>query len=671
MVLILPSESCNSGQMLMMERGDERREEQVEIDPDYAPQCRPRSCTWPLPCPEDFMGVEDGYPGLHLCSIKEESDYVPACRVEWSGGVPAESKHSAVALAPSPTTLSNLPRATVIDVQLRKAKSSRRNAWGNQSYADLITRAIESAPDRRLTLSQIYDWMVRCVPYFKDKGDSNSSAGWKNSIRHNLSLHSRFVRVQNEGAGKSSWWMLNPGGGRTGKALRRRAVSTDDGAGWWRGKGRGGGKRAGGGAGPQPSPERSSPGSRGGGVGCGGGAGFDSWGDARSHDGSSDSALGVRLSPITAKEEEEEEEEEAEGEGLSRPASPPANPPALELPHLADLTGTISLVEGYPQLPLPPQQLPHHRVSHLSFSPASERLLSHCSSVYGRPGEASHRQPPPRPLQTVLPSPDLARGPAPGYSGAAALQTLLAGGPPDFAKNLRLGRDGPVHSLGTLSHPGMGAHSEDLGDNPNHCGGHDLGRSHNHNHSLDLGYSRVPDRGRNGSHHDNRDLSHNNHDRDLSHDRGHHRQLALSPRLTSGLLQSYCSLKAHAPYSSPSKAHALPPASPAQSPGHLYQPYNVHRQQQDHYFHAQGYYGYHAYHYPSHPYKELTADSSLEFLHGTLDRGVEPFFLNDAVSSQDAGVVVHPSLPQGRGLGLGLGGLTGPYHAGAQDWVPG
>lgn len=59
------------------------------------------------------------------------------------------------------------------------AKSSRRNAWGNLSYADLITKAIESAPDKRLTLSQIYDWMVRYVPYFKDKGDSNSSAGWK------------------------------------------------------------------------------------------------------------------------------------------------------------------------------------------------------------------------------------------------------------------------------------------------------------------------------------------------------------------------------------------------------------------------------------------------------------------------------------------------------------
>lgn len=63
-----------------------------------------------------------------------------------------------------------------------KKNSSRRNAWGNLSYADLITKAISSATDNRLTLSQIYEWMVQNVPYFKDKGDSNSSAGWKVSV---------------------------------------------------------------------------------------------------------------------------------------------------------------------------------------------------------------------------------------------------------------------------------------------------------------------------------------------------------------------------------------------------------------------------------------------------------------------------------------------------------
>ncbi|XP_009463680.1 PREDICTED: forkhead box protein O4 [Nipponia nippon] len=50
----------------------------------------------------------------------------------------------------------------------------------------------------------------------------------RNSIRHNLSLHSKFIKVHNEATGKSSWWMLNPEGGKSGKAPRRRAASMDN-----------------------------------------------------------------------------------------------------------------------------------------------------------------------------------------------------------------------------------------------------------------------------------------------------------------------------------------------------------------------------------------------------------------------------------------------------------
>ena len=56
---------------------------------------------------------------------------------------------------------------------------SRRNAWGSMSYADLIGKAIESTTDKRMTLSQIYDWMIQNVPYFHDKGSGSSSTGWK------------------------------------------------------------------------------------------------------------------------------------------------------------------------------------------------------------------------------------------------------------------------------------------------------------------------------------------------------------------------------------------------------------------------------------------------------------------------------------------------------------
>ena len=56
---------------------------------------------------------------------------------------------------------------------------TRRNAWGNLSYADLITQAIKSSPDQRLTLAQIYEWLITNIAHFRDKSDNVSSLGWK------------------------------------------------------------------------------------------------------------------------------------------------------------------------------------------------------------------------------------------------------------------------------------------------------------------------------------------------------------------------------------------------------------------------------------------------------------------------------------------------------------
>ncbi|XP_056121971.1 forkhead box protein O1-A [Rhinichthys klamathensis goyatoka] len=168
------------------------------------------------------------------------------------------------------------------------------------SYADLITKAIESSPEKRLTLSQIYDWMVKSVPYFKDKGDSNSSAGWKNSIRHNLSLHSRFIRVQNEGTGKSSWWMLNPEGGKSGKSPRRRAASMDNNSKFAKSRGRAAKKKLALQGGPEGGAD--SPGSQ---YGKWPGSpnshsndDFDAWTAFRPRTSSNASTLSGRLSPF-------------------------------------------------------------------------------------------------------------------------------------------------------------------------------------------------------------------------------------------------------------------------------------------------------------------------------------------------------------------------------------
>ena len=54
-------------------------------------------------------------------------------------------------------------------------------------YHEMIRHAIEKAPDRRLQLSQIYSSIADRFPFFKTL-DERKTAGWQNSIRHNLSL---------------------------------------------------------------------------------------------------------------------------------------------------------------------------------------------------------------------------------------------------------------------------------------------------------------------------------------------------------------------------------------------------------------------------------------------------------------------------------------------------
>lgn len=350
----------------------------VDIDPDFEPQKRPRSCTWPLPRPESNAGKAEPA-DVGIIPEEEVDENGTDDDAQASSGITGASKpvsvtegNQAVAAAPAIETnaavsdkdsygspLSSqhaLPACNdssingLIPQQPRKS-SARRNAWGNYSYADLITQAIESSPEKRLTLAQIYDWMVRNVPYFKDKGDSNSSAGWKNSIRHNLSLHSRFVRVQNEGTGKSSWWMVNPDGGKGGKAPRRRAVSMDNSNKLIKSaRGRAAKKKAALQATQDGSSESSSSLSKWTGSPTSRSSDeLDAWTDFRSRTNSNASTLSGRLSPILANLEVDEVPDDDSPLSPMLYSSPSSMSPSTgltELPRLADLTGTMNLNDG-------------------------------------------------------------------------------------------------------------------------------------------------------------------------------------------------------------------------------------------------------------------------------------------------------------------------------------
>uniref|UniRef100_A0A915KWJ3 Fork-head domain-containing protein n=1 Tax=Romanomermis culicivorax TaxID=13658 RepID=A0A915KWJ3_ROMCU len=93
---------------------------------------------------------------------------------------------------------------------------------GHPSYVELITQAILTSTEQRMTLAEIYDWMVKNVDAFKNQRNLHSSTGWKNSVRHNLSLHSRFKRVKRNGMDKPSWWTVD----LTEEAKRYRTSAT-------------------------------------------------------------------------------------------------------------------------------------------------------------------------------------------------------------------------------------------------------------------------------------------------------------------------------------------------------------------------------------------------------------------------------------------------------------
>ncbi|XP_009328149.1 PREDICTED: forkhead box protein M1 [Pygoscelis adeliae] len=131
--------------------------------------------------------------GLSPCSVKQDT--------EKENQMPLREKikteeDSAAAAIPTVTTSSSSWQDSV----------SERPPY---SYMAMIQFAINSTEKKRMTLKDIYTWIEDHFPYFKHV----AKPGWKNSIRHNLSLHDMFVR-ETSANGKISFWTIHPDANR-------------------------------------------------------------------------------------------------------------------------------------------------------------------------------------------------------------------------------------------------------------------------------------------------------------------------------------------------------------------------------------------------------------------------------------------------------------------------
>ena len=75
----------------------------------------------------------------------------------------------------------------------------------SQTYTGLIAEAILSSLEKKLVLSDICTYILTRYPYFRTKG-----SGWRNSIRHNLSLNDCFIKAGRNPNGKGHFWTICP-----------------------------------------------------------------------------------------------------------------------------------------------------------------------------------------------------------------------------------------------------------------------------------------------------------------------------------------------------------------------------------------------------------------------------------------------------------------------------
>ncbi|XP_054085799.1 forkhead box protein I3-like [Zeugodacus cucurbitae] len=77
----------------------------------------------------------------------------------------------------------------------------------NYTYSALVTMAIRSSPEQKLTLSCIQQWIMDNFPYYR-----KDQRGWQCQIRHTLTTNSCFMKIPRppNDPGSGNYWTVNP-----------------------------------------------------------------------------------------------------------------------------------------------------------------------------------------------------------------------------------------------------------------------------------------------------------------------------------------------------------------------------------------------------------------------------------------------------------------------------
>ncbi|XP_018431930.1 PREDICTED: forkhead box protein M1 [Nanorana parkeri] len=154
----------------------------------------------------------DAEEGKKVLQVDSEELNISLTNIQWLGKMTSDGLGSC-SMTPEPEEKENLtPMADCLKMEEEIAEPATTQPWHDSiserppySYMALIQFAINSTPSKRMTLKDIYTWIEDHFPYFKYV----AKPGWKNSIRHNLSLHDMFVR-ESPSNNKISYWTIHP-----------------------------------------------------------------------------------------------------------------------------------------------------------------------------------------------------------------------------------------------------------------------------------------------------------------------------------------------------------------------------------------------------------------------------------------------------------------------------